>query len=74
MCKKFFEVDDTSYSERVKIALIYLEGKALMWHLQYMKSIGTRQWPSRKDCKQAICTRFCKHLFDDSHVERMELR
>jgi len=35
--EQFFEVDDTPAGSRVKITVIHLEGKTLMWHQTHIR-------------------------------------
>lgn len=36
-CRQFFAVDGTPNEQRIRLASIHLEGKALKWHLTFMK-------------------------------------
>jgi len=73
-CEQFFDVDQTAEHVQVKVAVIHLTGKALLWHQSFMKSRGMGEWPSWAEYKIAISTRLRPKPFDDTLAELMKLK
>ena len=73
-CESFFGIDGTPDHAKVRVASIHLEGKALLWHQSYMRSVNLGQWPMWERYKEAILSRFGRQPFDDPLSELMKLR
>jgi len=73
-CESFFGIDGTPDHAKVRVASIHLEGKALLWHQSYMRSVNLGQWPVWERYKEAILSRFGRKPFDDPLSELMKLR
>lgn len=71
---QFFEVDDTPPQDKVKIAAVHFDGKALQWHQSCMKNRLTGEISSREDYVRALYARFGSQLFDDPMLELVSLR
>ncbi|KAG8365939.1 hypothetical protein BUALT_Bualt17G0024100 [Buddleja alternifolia] len=72
--EQFFEVDETPVDTRVRLAAVYLEGKALQWHQVFMRSRVTREFPTWLEYVMALQDRFGSLLFEDPMSELMNLR
>nr|GEV07765.1 hypothetical protein [Tanacetum cinerariifolium] len=65
-CEHFFLIDNTPPKEKVRIILVYLSDKALLWHIQCIKTMGENvSWDGYKE---AIIQRFVL-VFKDPMVE-----
>lgn len=73
-CEQFFCVDSTNENAKVRIASIHLDGKALMWHQSYMKTLGEGVWPNWNEYKTAIVSRFGQTPYDDPLASLMKLK
>ncbi|KAG8362966.1 hypothetical protein BUALT_BualtUnG0018600 [Buddleja alternifolia] len=73
-CEQFFEVDETLFDAKVRLAAVHLEGKALQWHQVYMKSRLTREIPSWEVYVRALYDRFGALLYEDPMAELMNLK
>ncbi|KAG8374641.1 hypothetical protein BUALT_Bualt10G0017100 [Buddleja alternifolia] len=73
-CEQFFDVDETPFDAKVRIASVHLEGKALQWHQVYMKSRLTREIPNWEDYVRALHDRFGALLYEDPMAELMNLK
>jgi hypothetical protein len=56
-CTQYFEMEDVADSEKLQIASYYLDGVALYWHQNFLRSLGNQK-ASWKDYVEAICYRF----------------
>jgi hypothetical protein len=50
-------MEDMADSEKLQIASYYLDGVALYWHQNFLRSLGNQK-ASWKDYVEAICYRF----------------
>ncbi|KAG8381885.1 hypothetical protein BUALT_Bualt05G0019300 [Buddleja alternifolia] len=73
-CEQFFEVDDTPSNAKVKLAAVYLEGKALQWHQMFMKGRLTREVPNWEEYIRALNDRFGALVYDDPMSELVNLK
>ncbi|KAG8377514.1 hypothetical protein BUALT_Bualt08G0040900 [Buddleja alternifolia] len=71
-CEQFFEVDDTSPTTKVKLAVVHLEGRALQWHQMFMKGRLTREVPNWEEYIQALNDRTL--VYDDPMSELVNLK
>lgn len=62
-CVQFFDLDGVQDPDRVKLAVIHLEGKALLWHKTYIKR-HDNALPSWNQYVEDITARFGE-LYDD---------
>lgn len=62
-CSQFFDLDGVPDPDRVKLAAIHLEGKALLWHQTYVKRRG-QMLPGWVKYVEDITARFGE-LYDD---------
>ncbi|KAK4413346.1 hypothetical protein Salat_2747200 [Sesamum alatum] len=69
-CEQFFEVDETPFDAKVKLAAVHMEGKALQWHQVYMKSRLTREAPRWKEYKVISLARLQEQAFKLSSSSR----
>lgn len=69
MCEHFFEYDETPDGTKVKVATIYLEGKALQWHQNFMRNRLTKETLNRGEYTEAIATKFGSNLHNDPMAE-----
>ncbi|KAG8386544.1 hypothetical protein BUALT_Bualt03G0159400 [Buddleja alternifolia] len=72
--EQFFEVDETPMETRVRLAAIYLEGKALQWHQNFMRTRSDKRMPNWGEYVTALQDRFGSFLFEDPMSELMNLR
>ncbi|KAG8390893.1 hypothetical protein BUALT_Bualt01G0130900 [Buddleja alternifolia] len=59
---------------RVRLAVVYLEGKALQWHQVFMCTRIDRDMPNWGEYVTALLDRFGSLLFEDPMSELMDLR
>lgn len=71
-CAQFFELDEIADPNRVKLAAIHLEDKALLWHQTYMKNRGYVA-PKWEEYVKDISARF-GDLYDDPMADLKELK
>jgi hypothetical protein len=59
-CNQYFEIEEVPDAEKLKLASYYLDGMALYWHQNFMRSNGGRVviW---NEYVEAICRRFGGH-------------
>ena len=69
-CNQFFELDNVNDPQRVKLAAIHLEGRALLWHQNYVKGKGVISWTQYV---QDITYRFGE-LYDDPMTDLKALK
>jgi hypothetical protein len=70
-CTQYFEIEEVADSEKLQIASYYLDGVALYWHQNFLKSLGNQK-SSWEDYVKAICYRFGGQ--QDPIEELMELK
>lgn len=73
-CEQFFYVDGTSEDNKVKIAYINLEGRALHWHQAMLKTHLGRELPIWNDYVRALYLRFGHTLHVDPMAELARLK
>lgn len=66
-CNQFFQLDDIEDAQRVRLAAIHLEGRALLWHQNYMKKCKNIL-PTWAKYTEEITLRFGE-LYDDPMAE-----
>lgn len=71
---QFFEGNKTLPHDKVKIAAVHFDGKALQWHQSYMKNRLTRKIPSWEEYVRALFARLGSQLYDDPMFELVSLR
>ena len=56
-CNQYFDVEEVAEHDKLKLASYYLDGMALCWHQNYMRSLGGQivPWP---EYVEALCCRF----------------
>lgn len=69
--EKFFEINGIEESQKIKLASIHLEEKALHWFRWFEKSHSLRTW---KDFTWAITSRFGDNLYEDATGQLSKLR
>lgn len=70
-CNDFFLMDSTPTEMRIRLASLHMEGKALQWHHNYMKSVDNHvAW---SEYVVAVTLRFGK-LFDDLLADLVSLK
>ena len=57
-CDQFFAIDNVADNMKVKVASIYMTGKALLWHQSFMKTQIEEGWPAWEDYKTAVLVHF----------------
>ncbi|KAG8383998.1 hypothetical protein BUALT_Bualt04G0072100 [Buddleja alternifolia] len=62
--EQFFEVDETPMETRVRLAIVYLEGKALQWHQNFMRTRIDKRMPNWGKYVTALQDRFGSFLFE----------
>nr|TKS09199.1 hypothetical protein D5086_0000096030 [Populus alba] len=70
-CTQYFEIEEVADEEKLQIASYYLDGVALYWHQNFLRSLGDQK-TSWEDYVEAICYRFGE--MQDPLEELMELR
>ncbi|KAF2293101.1 hypothetical protein GH714_036672 [Hevea brasiliensis] len=70
----FFEVGRITLENRVKVAALQLEGKAIEWHQGFVKIKGSEAYESWDEYVKVLGARFGSHPFDDSLAELRNLR
>ncbi|XP_076943402.1 uncharacterized protein LOC143613629 [Bidens hawaiensis] len=69
-CEHFFIIDETPDNEKLRCAVIHLEGDAIEWHKAFMKilrgSVADMPWA---DYVKAISARFSNAMFEDAMEE-----
>ena len=73
-CEQFFKLDSIVESKKVKVAIIFLSGRALVWHQSFMKQFAIGFWPSWENYKNAIVAQFGMGPFDDPMAELVKLK
>ncbi|PKA61698.1 putative mitochondrial protein [Apostasia shenzhenica] len=71
-CEHFFEIDNTPPEFRLKLISIYLEGKALHWHQNFLRSRGNAV--SWEEYKVAISQRFAERAYEDPLSDLITLK
>ncbi|KAL8127908.1 hypothetical protein AgCh_014740 [Apium graveolens] len=71
-CNQFFQLDAVSDPQKVRLATIHLEGKALLWHQTYMQRLN-HVIPTWQKYTEDITARF-GDLFDDPMADLKALR
>lgn len=71
-CNQFFQLDDIEDAQRVRLAAIHLEGKALLWHQNFMKKCNN-VLPNWAKYTEEITLRFGE-LYDDPMAELKALK
>lgn len=71
-CNQFFQLDDIEDAQRVRLAAIHLEGKALLWHQKLMKKCQNIL-PRWAKYTEEINMRFGE-LYDDPMAELKALK
>lgn len=71
-CDQFFSLDFTPNDAKVRLASIYLEGPALQWHVNYMKS-KFNIYPSWTKFVVDVTQRFGE-VFEDPLAELMQVK
>ena len=71
-CNQFFQLDDVKDPQRVRLAAIHLEGKALLWHQTYIKRCHNIAPPWDKYVED-ITVRFGE-LYDDPMADLKALK
>lgn len=71
-CNQFFQLDDISDPQKVRLAAIHLEGKALLWHQTYMHRCN-HIIPTLSKYTEDITVRF-GDLYDDPMAELKALK
>ncbi|KAL0404021.1 UNVERIFIED_CONTAM: hypothetical protein Sradi_2042900 [Sesamum radiatum] len=69
-----FDIDDTLFDAKVKLAAVHMEGKALQWHQVYMISRLTREVPRWEEYVRALNNRFGAFFYEGSVSELMNLK
>lgn len=69
-CNQYFELDNVTGPQRVKLAAIHLEGRALLWHQNYAKSKSIVSW---SQYVQDITSRFGE-IYDDPMADLKALK
>jgi len=72
-CENYFLIDNTPDEFKVKLAIVYLEGKTLQWHTALGKSCSNSSLPSWQEYKKQLIDRF-GDICDDPMAELMRLR
>ncbi|OMO60043.1 Retrotransposon gag protein [Corchorus olitorius] len=71
---QFFEADNTEQEQKVRIAMMHLEGRALEWHQRFMRgkeSLKEVTWPVYV---KALRSRFCDNEFSDAFSALVALK
>lgn len=71
-CNQFFQLDNIDDAQKVRLAAIHLEGKALLWHQNFMKKCSN-VLPTWKKYTEEINLRFGE-LYDDPMAELKALK
>ena len=71
-CNQFFQLDEVTDSQKVRLAAIHLEAKALLWHQTYMQR-RNQVLPSWTQYTEDITTRF-GDLYDDPMADLKALK
>lgn len=71
-CNQFFQLDDIEDNQRVRLAAIHLEGRALLWHQNYMKKC-LNILPTWAKYTEEITSRFGE-LYDDPMADLKALK
>lgn len=71
-CNQFFQLDETTDAQKVRLAAIHLEGKALMWHQTYMQRCNN-VLPTWAQYTADITVRF-GNLYDDLMADLKALK
>lgn len=71
-CNQFFQLDNIDDAQKVRLAAIHLEGKALLWHQKFMKKC-LNVLPTWKKYTEEITLRFGE-LYDDPMAELKALK
>jgi hypothetical protein len=70
-CAQYFKIEEVATSEKLEIASYYLDGVALYWHQNFLKSLGNQK-SSWEDYVETICYWFGGQ--QDPLEELMELK
>lgn len=73
-CENFFELDNTPWDMKVRVAAVHLERRALQWHQMYMQKRATRETPHWEEYIRALHIRFGTTVFEDPMADLMTLR
>ena len=63
--ERFFQVDFTSHSAKVKLAAIHMEGRALQWHQSFVKNQNLKEEPPWEEYVTALKGRFGEQVYED---------
>ncbi|KAF2311626.1 hypothetical protein GH714_025327 [Hevea brasiliensis] len=70
----YFEVTNTPIENRVKIAAMHLDGKAVQWHQGYVRVKGTEAYGRWDEYVQGMKARFGILVFDDLLADLKNLK
>jgi len=56
-CTQYFEIEEVADSEKLEIPSYYLDGLALCWHQNFLRTLGDKK-KSWEEYVEAICYRF----------------
>lgn len=73
-CEYYFEVGRVSAENRVKLATLYLEGKAIQWHQGYVQVKGREAYFSWEEYLMASTARFGAQAYDAPIADLRNLR
>ncbi|KAL8148579.1 hypothetical protein AgCh_005810 [Apium graveolens] len=71
-CNQFFQLDEVTDPQKVRLAVIHLEGKELLWHQTYMQRCN-HVIPTWSKYTEDITVRF-GYLYDDPMAELKALK
>lgn len=72
-CKQYFDFDETSDDIKVRMASLHLEGRALVWHQNYMRYKGNQGVLQWEEYIHALSIRFGEALYLDPIAELKQL-
>lgn len=72
-CDRFFQLDATPPSTKVRLASLHLIGKALEWHQSYVRSRGVLGEPPWEECAKDIKSRFGERVYEDAMADLKRL-
>jgi len=72
-CETFFFVDHTPEEYKVRLVVVHFEGRALQWHITFVKPIGVDNLLSWEEYTKMVLERFGE-VAEDPMADLMKLR
>ncbi|OMP10036.1 Retrotransposon gag protein, partial [Corchorus olitorius] len=72
--EQFFLADRTAEPDKIQLVMMHLEGRALQWHLHYLRNLGNLEFIPWTQYVAAMQSRFSSTKYFDALAELVMLR